>query len=275
MFSYFSRQKRTKKVLLSLFWGLLSLFLILWLCCPAWLQRHFLSFSACSSANSEHAVDSVTLQRLRVDSLLRAPRKVQALIAAHSKKTPNAISHIDGYAETFSDLNPQHLNTARKVGIPSCKDRHAATRRANELVYIGDNPYFHVRPLNYSIPYLVPHAATLLEEIGRSFLDSLTTKGYAFQQLVVTSVLRTAADVNQLRKRNRNAAAESAHSYGTTFDISYTHFLPLVAPSQRLRNADPYTLKCILAEVLRDQRRNGTCYVKYEVHQACFHITAR
>ena len=208
MLSYFLRQKRTKMVLLSLFWGLLSLFLILWVCCPAWLQRHFSPFSACSSANSEHAVDSVALQRLRVDSLLRAPRKVQALTAAHSKKTPNAISHIDGYEETFSDLNPQHLNTARKIGIPSCKDRHAATRRADELVYIGDNPYFHVRPLNYSIPYLVPHAATLLEEIGRSFLDSLTTKGYAFQQLVVTSVLRTAADVDQLRKRNRNAAAQ-------------------------------------------------------------------
>ena len=167
------------------------------------------------------------------------PRQNQALVAARSPKGVHAVSHIDGYSETFADLNPQHLTTARQIGIPSCKDRNAATGRADELVYIGDNPYFHVRPLNYSIPYLVPHAATLLEEIGRSFLDSLTLKGYAFQQLVVTSVLRTDADVAQLRTRNRNAAAESAHSYGTTFDISYTHFLPLVAPSQRLRNADP------------------------------------
>ena len=191
------------------------------------------------------------------------------------KHRPIASPFSDGYSETFADLNPLHLTTARQIGIPSCKDRNAATRRADELVYIGDNPYFHVRPLNYSIPYLVPHAATLLEEIGRSFLDSLTLKGYAFQQLVVTSVLRTDADVAQLRTRNRNAAAESAHSYGTTFDISYTHFLPLVAPSQHVRKADPYTLKCILAEVLRDQRQKGTCYVKYEVHQSCFHITAR
>ena len=30
-----------------------------------------------------------------------------------------------------------------------------------------------------------------------------------------------------------------------------------------------------LAEVLDDQRKMGTCYVKYEVHQSCFHITAR
>lgn len=271
----FLRNKRTKIIFLSLFWGVLSLLLLLWLCCPAWLQRHFSPIAACSSDNSEQAVDSIGLHSQQVDKLLRAPRNIEALAAGRTRKSPHLISHIDDYVGTFSDLNPQHLATARKIGIPSCQDRNAATRRANELVYIGDNPYFHVRPLNYSIPYLVPRAATLLEEIGRSFLDSLTNKGYAFQQLVITSVLRTDADVAELRKSNRNAAAASAHSFGTTFDISYVHFLPLVAPSQHLRSADPYTLKCILAEVLRDQRRNGTCYVKYEVHQSCFHVTAR
>lgn len=271
----FLRHQRATIVFLSLFWALLSLLLILWVRYPAWLRPPFSPFSACSSENSEAPTDSIALQRQRVDRILRAPRQNQVLVAARTPKGVHAVSPIDGYEETFSDLNPQHLNTARKVGIPSCKDRHAATQRADELVYIGDNPYFHVRPLNHSIPYLVPHAATLLEEIGRSFLDSLTLKGYAFQQLVVTSVLRTDVDVAQLRQHNRNAAAESAHSYGTTFDISYTHFLPLLAASQRLRNADPYTLKCILAEVLRDQRQKGTCYVKYEVHQSCFHITAR
>ena len=271
----FLRNKRTRVIFLSLFWGVLSLFFLLWICCPAWLQRHFSSLAACSSDNSEQAVDSIAQHSQQVDKLLRAPRNIEALAAGRTRKSPHPISHIDDYTSTFSDLNPQHLATAREIGIPSCQDRNAATRRADELVYIGDNPYFHVRPLNYSIPYLVPRAATLLEEIGRSFLDSLTNKGYAFQQLVITSVLRTDADVAQLRKRNRNAAAASAHSFGTTFDISYVHFLPLVAPSQHLRSADPYTLKCILAEVLRDQRRNGTCYVKYEVHQSCFHVTAR
>ena len=271
----FLRHQRAKIVFLSLFWALLSLLLLLWVCCPAWFRQPFSPFAACSSENSEASTDSIALQRQRVDRILRAPRQNQALVAARSPKGVHAISHIDGYEETFSDLNPKHLTTARQIGIPSCKDRNAATHRADELVYIGDNPYYHVRPLNHSIPYLVPSAATLLEEIGRSFLDSLTLKGYGFQQLVVTSVLRTDVDVAQLRQHNRNAAAESAHSYGTTFDISYTHFLPLLAASQRLRNADPYTLKCILAEVLRDQRQKGTCYVKYEVHQSCFHITAR
>ena len=202
----FLRNKRTKIIFLSLFWGVLSLLLLLWLCCPAWLQRHFSPIAACSSDNSEQAVDSIGLHSRQVDQLLRAPRNIETLVAGRTRKSPHPISHIDDYAGTFSDLNPQHLATAREIGIPSCQDRNAATRRADELVYIGDNPYFHVRPLNYSIPYLVPRAATLLEEIGHSFLDSLTNKGYAFQQLVITSVLRTDADVAQLRKRNRNAA---------------------------------------------------------------------
>ena len=35
------------------------------------------------------------------------------------------------------------------------------------------------------------------------------------------------------------------------------------------------TLKYVLSEVLNDLRRQGTCYVKYEAKQSCFHITAR
>ena len=34
-------------------------------------------------------------------------------------------------------------------------------------------------------------------------------------------------------------------------------------------------LKTVLAEVLRDLREAGRCYVRYEVKQGCFHVTAR
>ena len=34
-------------------------------------------------------------------------------------------------------------------------------------------------------------------------------------------------------------------------------------------------LKAVLGEVLRDLKKQGRCYVKHEVKQACFHITAR
>ena len=35
------------------------------------------------------------------------------------------------------------------------------------------------------------------------------------------------------------------------------------------------TLKLVLAEVLRDLRKADKCYIKYELKQGCFHITAR
>ena len=35
------------------------------------------------------------------------------------------------------------------------------------------------------------------------------------------------------------------------------------------------TLKMVLSEVLRDLKKQGDCYVKYELKQGCFHITAR
>jgi hypothetical protein len=41
------------------------------------------------------------------------------------------------------------------------------------------------------------------------------------------------------------------------------------------KDAKQVHLKAVLAEVLRDLKKSGRCYVKHEVKQACFHITAR
>ena len=47
------------------------------------------------------------------------------------------------------------------------------------------------------------------------------------------------------------------------------------APGEPRRQVRNDTLKWVLAEVLRDMRESGRCYVKYEVKQGCFHITVR
>lgn len=97
-----------------------------------------------------------------------------------------------------------------------------------------------------------------------------------FHKLIITSVLRTEDDVTRLRNFNTNASSQSCHRYGTTFDISYNRYVTVEDPDgperRRVRND---TLKWILSEVLYDQRMLGTCYVKYEVKQGCFHVTAR
>ena len=146
--------------------------------------------------------------------------------------------------------------------------------RIKELVYVGANPFFHVDKLNNSIPYLVPRASILLQDIGRAFYDSLTIKGIPLHKLIVSSVLRTKDDVQKLRNRNQNATENSCHLYGTTFDLCYNRYITVEDPEGPARRAVRNdTLKWVLSEVLRDFRQQERCYIKYEVKQGCFHIT--
>jgi hypothetical protein len=55
-------------------------------------------------------------------------------------------------------------------------------------------------------------------------------------------------------------------------DVSYRRF---EKHDDEGPDAKEVALKAVLAEVLRDLREEGRCYVKYEIKQACFHITAR
>ena len=142
------------------------------------------------------------------------------------------------------------------------------------MVLIESNEYYIVDSLTHSLPYLVPKAGDLLSSIGSNFLDSLESKGLNPNQVVVTSVLRTQDDVKKLRKRNGNASEKSAHFYGTTFDVSWKRFKK-VEDDRPMQDVNRDTLKLVLSEVLRDLRKAETCYVKYELKQGCFHITAR
>ena len=130
--------------------------------------------------------------------------------------------------------------------------------------------------LTHSIPFLVPKASALLDSIGANFLDSLENKGLNPNQVIVTSVLRTQDDVKKLRRVNGNASANSVHMFGTTFDISYKRFFKVEDPDGRpMQDVRADTLKLVLSEVLRDLKKKDMCYVKYELKQGCFHITAR
>lgn len=229
---------------------------------------------AADSTATHHRPDSIELQARAVDSLLLRPRRPLTLLRPDGTPVKNRVVSVPRFETSFPDLNDVQLATATRTGIAHIANRAEARRRMDRLVYIADNPHYHVDPLRQSIPYLVPRAATLLNTIARAFNDSLVTKGYAPHKLIVTSVLRTDEDIARLRRFNRNASENSCHRHGTTFDISYNRFLELT-PEGDSRVHWVTAFKSILAEVLRDQRLAGTCYVKYEVHQSCFHITAR
>ena len=168
------------------------------------------------------------------------------------------------------------LLAAKKHGVSPVEDRTDAEKRKKELVFVGASPYFYVDRLRNSIPYLVPRAANLLNDIGRAYYDSLQIKGIPLHQVIVTSVLRSRDDIRRLRGHNGNATENSCHLYGTTFDVCYNRYKTVSDPDGAQRRAVRNdTLKWVLSEVLRDMRESGRCYVKYEVKQGCFHITAR
>ena len=188
----------------------------------------------------------------------------------------NKIFSVPHFGNTFPDSNNVQLESAKRYGVKPVLNRTDAAHRMKELVYVGASPFYTVDRLKSSIPYLVPRAAILLNDIGRNFFDSLQIKQVPLHRFILTSVLRTHEDIDKLRMRNGNATLNSCHLYGTTFDICYNRYTtvsdPDGAPRRAVRND---TLKWVLSEVLRDMRDNKRCYVKYEVKQGCFHITVR
>ena len=182
---------------------------------------------------------------------------------------PNAIEVMDNYA-FFNDVNSLHLAAAARYGIEGVDLRANVTDAVYGLVTIENSDNYKLAHLTHSVPYLTPAAADLLNTIAVNFIDSLAHKGLPAHRVIVTSVLRTGEDVRSLVKVNRNAAHKSAHCHATTFDIAYKTFDRLEAVT-----TPAITLEHVLAEVLRDLRRQNKCYVKYERGQCCFHITCR
>ncbi len=221
-------------------------------------------------------VDSITHHGLFTDSLLKAPHRLHSDLTLSGKGNKHKIYSVSDYAKCFPDINDIQLATAKRLGVAPVADRNAAEHCKDSLVYIGNSPYYFVKKLYNSIPYLVPRAQLLLTKIGRNFLDSQLVKHVRPSLIMVTSITRTKKDVADLRRFNGNASENSCHCHGTTFDISYNKYHAVQDPDQppvyQTRND---TLKFILSEVLNDLRKQGLCYVKYEVKQGCYHITVR
>lgn len=232
--------------------------------------------SAVGTGKENSSVASREYDTVRHDAADIAPGRMSRFYGSDGKPVKNRIYSVPRFCDAFPDSNNVQLESARRYGVTPVQNRADAERRMKELVYIGASPYYTVDKLHSSIPYLVPRAAILLGDIGRTFFDSLQVKGVPLHKVIVTSVLRTREDVTRLRGTNRNATVNSCHLYGTTFDVCYNRYTTVSdpdAPARRAVRND--TLKWVLSEVLRDMRENNRCYIKYEVKQGCFHITVR
>ncbi len=156
------------------------------------------------------------------------------------------------YNRDFNDLNDVQLAVAQKIGIEPISNREDAEHASKKMQEIKTGDYYEVEELKHSIPYLIPEAATLLEDIGRNFQDSLYNLNASLYKIKVTSVTRTVDDVKKLGKRNYNASMNSAHRYGTTFDVSWVRYTKI--NEKDTLNIDNDRLKMVLASVLRESR---------------------
>ncbi|MBQ9357613.1 MAG: hypothetical protein IJT98_10060 [Prevotella sp.] len=220
-------------------------------------------------AVTEDAELAADTARGMADSVATSP-VVASAIADMPRRRAHRVRGVSNYDTAFPDSNHVQLVAAQRWGVKPVKDRANAEQRKDELVYVGMSPYYHVAHLDASIPYLVPRAALLLEDIGRQFYDSLYVKDIPLCRMVVSSALRSERDVVRLRRSNHNATEHSCHLYGTTFDISYNWF-----NSMQGDTILDDRMKRVLAEVLDNLRKQGRCYIKYEKKQPCFHITVR
>ena len=173
------------------------------------------------------------------------------------------------YSNEFADMQAKHLNAAKRCGVAAApfKDSNEAGKCA-DLFPIHSDKTIKVSKMKYGLPYLTGAAKNALMRIAADFQSECREKSLPQARLIVTSMLRTEADVQGLRKQNLNAVAHSAHMYGTTFDIAWSGYQCY----DRKADGDMYLI--ILADVLRKQRKQGCIYVRYEVAQRCFHITA-
>ncbi|MDH6357258.1 DUF5715 family protein [Parabacteroides sp. PF5-9] len=177
------------------------------------------------------------------------------------------------YNRDFNDLNALHIEAATTLGIDPVSSREEAKHASKKMKEIKTNKYYEVENLTHSIPFLVPEAEKLLTDIGRNFQDTLKNLNAPIYTIKVTSVTRTIDDIQGLRKRNINSSENSAHLYGTTFDISWNKFTKM--DEKDTLNIGKDELKMVLAMVLRDLKREKRCYIKHERKQGCFHITVR
>lgn len=199
------------------------------------------------------------------DSTLESNNEEEAAVRLYVRPLGGSLGAV------FNDINNVHLPVAQELGISPINGLRDAWNVNRPLKRIESCDAYRVDKLTHSLPYLIPEAADLLQEIGTRFNDTLAARGGGNYQIKVTSVLRTEGAVKKLRRNNINATQQSAHRYGTTFDISYSKFVCDSVTVPRTQE----DLKNLLGEILKDLREEGRCYVKYERKQGCFHITAR
>lgn len=193
-----------------------------------------------------------------------------------------------------------HLEWADSLGVqPLSSERELSTHLADgTLVPLVDTPYYVVRTLEHSKPFVTPLLLDRLAEAGRRFQADLADAGLPPYRFTISSALRTADLQDDLGRRNRNATSgTSSHEYGASVDIVTFRFAPPLAPdSLDVRYSDSHAARADryltdttteaararwdhlfgpLTRTMGAMQREERLVVLLEAEQPVFHITAR
>ena len=203
---------------------------------------------------------------------LKAPKLKDTTECDHIKYANSPISP----SSKLNDLNEVQLVHAEKNGlkkpITSYSDFNSkidSLKRKSILIEVTENKFFQLKELTHSLPYLIPEALDMLNEIGYRFQKQLKEKKYNNYRYRITSLLRTEETQNNLSHHNGNASSHSAHLFGTTVDISYKNFYNTKTDSIE----SSYEAIQALTYVLIEMRQECRLMAVRERHQSCFHIT--
>lgn len=195
-------------------------------------------------------------------------------------------------SELRRDRNAEQIAIARRLGFRVSGDAEIERlRQQGRLVAVGDStPYWVLREMDHSVPYVTPDTRAMLVHLGRRFQARLDSLGLPRYRMKVTSALRTDETQRDLRKINSYASQTvSAHEFGTTIDVSHERFaVPAEprssgpAPGARqmevamLEEAGKEHAKVLQAELGRtilEMRQQGALRVMMENKQPVYHMT--
>ena len=233
--------------------------------------------------------------------LLRTAEHTEEVATAQIAAVDSAFQAVDPLGGTElgrlrSYLNSVHVETAQSLGVNSLESEQQAKQlaEAGKLVRLETNDLYVVEPMTYSVPYVTPDAAHLLETIGVRFQERLVERGLPPFRIVITSGTRSEENQAALRRVNSNAASLSSHQFGTTVDLHYRSFV--YAPGRDPLEEEPYLstdvlrerlttayanlsetyhseLEAILGRTLLELQQAGDVLVIRERRQPVFHIT--
>lgn len=158
-----------------------------------------------------------------------------------------------------------HVYEAQSFNIPliETNDQMDSLILVNQLIPVPEEGEgYKIQKLVHSRPFLNQKAYQILNEISSHFLKESN------YELSISSLTRTSESQKKLSRVNSNATkGHSAHSYGASFDISYSKYGDKVG-----RN---YANEKIIQSILDQMVEEGKIYYIKERRQPCFHVTVR